>query len=159
MDRGYLGLAATLSTLGPLLWHKDQNLFATLVTLFLNATSEVYHENNANSADVQLQVKRLCRFLQPSKNMVFGSRHSMDSVKYMSALDLFQDFDELFARYMKQCDFPRISEVTGLTMKSKSTIVEPWPMRLRETATDKDFNILCASDRSGCERYVEWKRT
>ena len=74
----------------------------------------------------------------------------------MSVLGLFWSFDELFSCFKCECRLDEISEATGLKIKSKNTIVQPWPTRIKENA-QHDFNVLLASGHIGSERYVEWE--
>lgn len=50
----------------------------------------------------------------------------------------------------------------GICMKKDHTIVEKWPLRLKlgqgQAGAQLEFEILEASDHTGHERYVEWKR-
>lgn len=55
---------------------------------------------------------------------------SLDSIRPTSAKDLLCDFDDLFDRFMHECQFLDISKKAQLEMKSQNTIVEPWPLRL-----------------------------
>lgn len=59
-------------------------------------------------------------------------------------------------------DFEDAASSSGLEMKERHTIIEPWPLRvngnLRPTRKDKDdFKLRLGSMHSGQERYVEWK--
>ena len=87
-----------------------------------------------------------------------GSGHCPDLVRFLSAEVLFQNVDDLFDRFKRECHLDEISKVTGLTMESENTIVRPWPMRLGENATQREFDVRFASGHTGTERYVEWKR-
>ena len=86
-----------------------------------------------------------------------GSRSNPEFIRFMSAEILFRDFDELFSRFKSECRLDEISKATRLKMKSKNTIVQPWPMRIKENATQREFHVLLASGHIGSERYVEWK--
>lgn len=50
----------------------------------------------------------------------------------------------------------------GIYMKQKHTIVEKWPLRLQlkhgQPGAQSEFDILQASNHTGHERYVEWRR-
>lgn len=81
-----------------------------------------------------------------------------DLIKVMAGVLLFRDFDGLFSRFKRECRLDEISESIGLKMKSKNTIVQPWPMRIKENASQREFDILLASSHTGSERYVEWKK-
>lgn len=72
-------------------------------------------------------------------------------------LTMFRNFDKPFKQFMYECRFTEISRAAGLKMKAEHTVVEPWPMRLKENATQDEFNTLRASSHVGSERYVEWE--
>lgn len=74
----------------------------------------------------------------------------------MSAQLLIRDFDELFTRFKRECRLDEVTKAMGLKINSKNTIVHPWPMRIKETATQREFNTLLAFGHTGSERYVEW---
>ena len=65
-------------------------------------------------------------------------------------------------RYMQDLGFAEMSRGVGLMVKEENTIIEKWPMRLKlsmpQPGAQEEFDILQASDHSGNERYVEWKR-
>ena len=82
------------------------------------------------------------------------SRSNPRYIRFRSAQVLFRDYDELFSRL---CRLDEISKATALKMKSRNTIVQPWPIRIRNNATQGDFNVLLASGHNGSERYVEWE--
>jgi hypothetical protein len=75
----------------------------------------------------------------------------------MEALMLCHDCDRLFNQFMKDCRFETISKAAGLKMKTKNTIVAPWPRQLKKNATEEEFEIVHASNNNGSERYVEWR--
>ena len=62
-----------------------------------------------------------------------------------------------FQRFMDECRLEKMGKASGLQMKLKNTIVEPWPIRLKKNATQDEFDVLLASSHVGSERYVEWK--
>lgn len=63
---------------------------------------------------------------------------------------------------MQDLGFAKMSWSVGLMVKEENTIIEKWPMRLKlslpQPGAQEEFDILQASDHSGNERYVEWKR-
>ena len=157
-DRGYLGPEATLATFGPMLKRRTENPSATLVALFLNAVHEVFSPLD-HQASLRPAMGRLRSYLPITPNMVQGASSSNpEFMKFMSAGVLFRDFDKLFSRFQRECCLDEISKASGLEMKSKHTIVQPWPMRLKENATQREFDVLLASGHTGSERYVEWKK-
>jgi len=100
-------------------------------------------------------MNRLRRYMPVAWDALRGASYSPDSIRFISAVDLFHDFDGLFARYIKECRFREISDGARLEIKNKNTAVKPWPMRLGKDATQEEFDLLFASDNTGCERYVE----
>lgn len=50
----------------------------------------------------------------------------------------------------------------GIVMKKDNTLVEKWPLRLKLSPEHPDaqneWDVLQASNHTGSERYVEWKR-
>ena len=157
MDRYYLGPEATLAAFGPLFKLKTENPSATLVALFLNAVHEVCSPLDHPSS-IRSTAERLRSYLPITRDMVQGgSKSSPEFVRFMSAAVLFRDFDELFSRFERECRLDEISRATGLKIKCNNTIVQPWPMRIKENATQREFDVLHASGHTGSERYVEWE--
>jgi hypothetical protein len=58
---------------------------------------------------------------------------------------------------MRECSLSKISHAAGLNMKAENTIVGPWPLRIKENATQQEFDLLLASGHSGFEHYVVWE--
>ena len=157
-DRGYLGPGITLDTFGPLLKLKTQNPNATLVALFLNAMHEAHSPLDLLKSTLST-MERMRSYIPISRDMVQASTgNKADLVKFLSAEVLFRDFDAIFTRFKGECHLDEISKAAGLSMKSENTIVRPWPMRLRDNATQREFDVRLASGHTGSERYVEWKR-
>ena len=126
------------------------------MALFLNAVHEVY-SNADYLGSIRSDMERLRSYIPMTRDMVQdSSRSNPDFMRFLSAQVLFRDFDELFNRYKCECRLDEISKAAGLTMKSKNTIVRPWPMRIRKNATQREFDLLLASGHTGSERYVEW---
>lgn len=128
-----------------------------MITLFLNATHEVWTDQD-RLVSAAAQQKQLGRYLKPAQSPRQLSQFSPDMIKILSAMDLFRNFDELFARYMNGCRFEEIAKDAGLVMKTKNGISDPWPMRLGKDASQAEYDLLVATDLTGSERYVEWKR-
>ncbi|KAL9129400.1 MAG: hypothetical protein Q9217_002131 [Psora testacea] len=156
-DRGYLGPGATLAAFGPLLKRKTENPSATIVALFLNAVHEVYAPQDYRSS-MRSDMERLQSYIPITRDMMQeGGMSNTECIRLMSAQVLVRDFDELFSRFKRECRLDEISKATGLKMKSKNTIVRPWPMRIKKNATQREFDVLLASGHNGSERYVEWE--
>lgn len=104
------------------------------------------------------KMKRMVRYFPGLIGIRQRNPYSPEMIRFAVSQDIFCDHDGLFDRFMQQCGLLEISRKANLEMKTKNTIVEPWPMRLKQDATDTDFRRLCSSDFIGCERYVEWKK-
>ncbi|KAL1982084.1 hypothetical protein VTN96DRAFT_1797 [Rasamsonia emersonii] len=155
-DNAYLGPRTMLSTFGPLLKKQTENPHATLIGLFLNAIDE---EDSQSLASLKSDLSYLSRFLPITPNFVRrGDKSDADFLRLIFARDMVRDVDAIFGRYMKKHRFKEITRDAGLAMKSKNTIIPPFPMRLPKNATQKEFDLLLASAHTGSERYVEWKR-
>jgi hypothetical protein len=66
------------------------------------------------------------------------------------------------ARFMKDEEFDRLTQHSGMVMKKQHTIVERWPTRLKLTpgqhGADAELDVALRVGSSYTERYVEWKR-
>ena len=163
VDMPYLGLDITLQTCGPLLRTAAENPHATLIALFMNA---VYHaEKDLGDTyikdSMQLAMKKVVQFL-PVKEIPIN-RTSAAMVRMMLAKDIFRDLDHLFTHYMKLTDFSKASREAGMTMRTRNTVIDPWPLRFRkeygEAGAQEAIDQLMSSSSSGNERYVEWVRS
>ncbi|KAL9041133.1 MAG: hypothetical protein Q9214_004213 [Letrouitia sp. 1 TL-2023] len=153
-DRCFLGPKAALATFSPLLKRKTENPSATIIAYFLNAVHEVYTPQDYRHSTVE----RLRSYIPITQEMAQGRRSfSPEFVKFATASVLFRDFDELFDRFKRDCRLGEISDATNLKIKSKHTIVQPWPFRIKENATQHEFDVLLASGHFGSERCVEWE--
>ncbi|KAI9651810.1 MAG: hypothetical protein M1829_002440 [Trizodia sp. TS-e1964] len=156
-DRGYLGPQATLAIFGPLLKPKSQNPHATLIVLFLNAVHETSNLLNQLSP-TRLELERAVNYIQVSLAILQTNNTSdPDLIKLTEACLFFREYDRLFERFYHECRFEEISKDAGLKVKPKYTIVAPWPMRLKKSASLEEFIILLGSGHTGSERYVEWE--
>jgi len=149
-----VGTGNVLASLGPLLQHPNHNPHACLLGLYLNAVHEV-----STAADELAALMTLEQYI-PINKMVLMMRdpYNADSLNFSNAKGIFKDFDGLFQRYMERESFEEICKFTGMVMKATNTVIQPWPLRLSKTATQKDFYSLHKSAHDGSERYVEWKR-
>jgi hypothetical protein len=59
--------------------------------------------------------------------------------------------------------FKKLEQKACVTMKKKPTVIESWPTALKlrpgQNGAQEEFDLLLASNFTGLERYVEWKRT
>ena len=163
VDMPYLGLEVTLQTCGPLLRTAVENPHATLIALFMNAIHHAekdlgdgYIENS-----FRLAMKKVVQFLPVKEAPINGTSVAM--VRMMLAKDIFRDLDHLFTHYMKLTNFGKASREVGMTMRTRNTVTDPWPLRFRkeygESGAQEAFDRLMASSSSGNERYVEWVRS
>lgn len=63
---------------------------------------------------------------------------------------------------MQWRDFTGLGRQNGMIAKTKNTIIEKWPLRLKkrpgQVGATEEFETLLGSHHVGGERYVEWKR-
>ena len=162
VDMPYLGLDITLRTLGPLLRKKAENPHATLIALFMNAIHHAEKDlgNSYIETNLRLAMKKVVQFLPVKETPI--NRSSAAMVRMMLAKDIFRDLDHLFTHYMKMTDFSKASREASMTMRTKNTVIDPWPLRFRkeygEPGAQEALNQLMSSSSSGNERYVEWVR-
>ena len=132
VDMHYLGLDLTLQTLGPLLRTAAENPHATLIALFMNAThhAELDLGDSYIKDSLRLAMNKVIQFL-PVKGVPVN-RTSAAMVRMMMAKDVFRDLDHLFTHYMKLKDFSKASREAGMTMRTRNTVIDPWPLRFRK---------------------------
>ncbi|KAL2219085.1 hypothetical protein M432DRAFT_653989 [Thermoascus aurantiacus ATCC 26904] len=153
-DSAYLGPGKTLSTFNALLKPKPQSMHATLLCLFLNAVEEACTPIDT-LAWFKVNLSLLRRYLPTTRGVLDNPVRGSDAefLRLIAAADMSRDFDELFDRYMLLHQFPKISRDAGLEMKARNTIVlKPFPMQLRENASQEEFDLLHASGHDGHER-------
>ena len=65
-------------------------------------------------------------------------------------------------RYRVLHRFDQISAEINITEKESNTVTERWPMQLKlqpgQEGAQEEFELVLASNWSGLERYVEWRR-
>ena len=142
---------------GKLLKPAVLNPYATLITLFLSAISEISRSVQNEEVMENLMRKVMC-FLPPRIDTLARYMHCGESVRADKALTYFEDHQRLFNVYMKKLNLIERGRRAGVRPKSEHTIVDPWPHRLEPSATQEDFEVLDASSRTGREHYMEWMR-
>ncbi|KAL5401083.1 hypothetical protein PMIN03_011837, partial [Paraphaeosphaeria minitans] len=165
-DRGYVGPQTVLSTFSLLLKPKIISPKATLLMLFLNAVSEVYHNSDTNGQSRFHESRRLMQKFIPITpetiiSMVAGGMSAMNNtemIRISSCYTMFGDLDNAFSTFLKETRMHSTAKKCGMKIKKKHAIVELWPMRITEESTKELFDIRCASTHTGCERYVEFER-
>ncbi|TGO85026.1 hypothetical protein BPOR_0439g00050 [Botrytis porri] len=148
-DRGYIGPRKLLMTFAPYLKRKSQNPHATLLALFLNAVHESRTEKDYIYS-MATDSAKLRRYMPIERDML--QPYNADFLRCNDARSLFQDLDRPFDRFMKDCSLYEISKVEGLRIKTKNTLVEKWPLKLRNGAKQEEFDMLLASGHLGSER-------
>ncbi|KAF4626516.1 hypothetical protein G7Y89_g11646 [Cudoniella acicularis] len=155
-DGGFLGTYQTLKTFAPLLKRPTENRHATIIGLFLNAVHEVATPVD-EFVNFGSETDRLSRYITVNSSLLSSNTNSAAVLQMIEARAIFRNYDPLFDRYMQELDFPGIAREVGLVLKGRNTVVEKWPLKLREGATQQEFDVLQASSHLGNERYVEWK--
>ncbi|KAI1420169.1 hypothetical protein F5Y12DRAFT_788466 [Xylaria sp. FL1777] len=173
-DMVYLGIGATLATFGPLLPDPLTNAHATLLTAFLNAVPEakmMFRMMNPFAADIiaKLDTRAVLAYIRSDLRQPRGTIAQItqciqtEAIKIGAAMDLVGDMDRYFDMYMLNYDFADVASATGLTMKTRHTIVAPWPLRVKSNGPHpsqkekEDFKSLLGTSHVGHERYIEWK--
>ncbi|KAI9689028.1 MAG: hypothetical protein M1822_000765 [Bathelium mastoideum] len=161
-DERWLGIECTLNTFAPMLKSRTENKHATLITLFINALVTV--EEHLKYADMQKELEALKTYLGDP----FLSRPMMRNVnnpeflRLSAARALVRDNDRLFAIYESRNHFAAATAKVGLRMKNANTVIEKWPLMLKELprqqGAKEEFDMLMASGHTSGERYVEWSR-
>jgi hypothetical protein len=98
-DSCYLGVDTTVTKLAPLLQQPKSNPSATLVTLFLNAVTEVIHRRGEKNAVPRL--KLLMDYLPTPPISSLLSPNSADTLRLWDARCFALDVDEYFHGYVK----------------------------------------------------------
>lgn len=76
----------------------------------------------------------------------------------MLSIDLLTDWTALFDAFLDAVQFDKAARSAGLNVKSKHTIVAPWPYNAGPRTTQEEFEELSRAGTVGCERYVELER-
>ncbi|KAK7973521.1 trehalose-phosphatase [Apiospora saccharicola] len=159
-DLAYLNPVGAVSRLGPLLKPPSENPHATLITLFINAVHDIAALSGVDNHTgwMDAAIRKVAKYLPVSP-----PRHEFDAgvLRMMSIMEMFKDFDGLFAKYIERIEFVPVLHSMGMEMKETHTIVDKWPMRLKkrpdEAGAKEEFQDLCNSQHTGGDRYVEWR--
>ncbi|KAK8232876.1 hypothetical protein HDK77DRAFT_51232 [Phyllosticta capitalensis] len=153
----YLVGPCCLNLFTPLLRPVAENPHATLLTGFTHSIAEMGNEpvlRQEFRGSLDRTRKRTARYFpQPPETMDKRTKwlHS-----YAGAM--FQDWDGLFAHFMRTRGVMAFAVAAGAQPKEENTIIDPWPLRLKENATPEELELAIRSAHTGEERYVEWKR-
>ncbi|KAK3615501.1 hypothetical protein LTR22_027412 [Elasticomyces elasticus] len=161
-DVGYLGLGRTVGYLGPLLQRPQENLHATLITLFMNAIGETVSDSEQMRI-VKAEMKQVLQYRSLIRTTLL---YDGQSIMASCARDLVKDVDKYFDQYMgiemKKFGFHEVPQYLSMVKKDRHTVIEKWPLRLQlrphQRGAKEEFATLLSSAHTGNERYVEWKR-
>ena len=137
--------------------------------LFINAVSEVYHQDKASeAARLKMAMTAMKKFLPMTTpnpmslmGMMTGSAGAMadpDMIRIMSYYTMFGDFDKVFGTFLQQVRMSALMKKYGVKIRETNLLSEPWPMQVTEKTTKEEFLRLSASDHLGSEHYVEFER-
>jgi hypothetical protein len=134
--------------------------------LFLNAVSEVYHNNDPNGEQRSNESRVLIQKFIPVTpitlmTMMAGGANAMSSremIRISSCYTMFGDFEKAFGTFLKDVQMHKLTKKYGVKIRKKHAIIEPWPLRVTEKTTREEFEIRCATTHTGCERYMEVER-
>ena len=161
IDHCWLGPDKPLIAFSPLLRSKAENPHAAIVRLFFNAINEIENPMNAlpNVQTLQALEGRLAnvkKYLpRPSESEWYMT--SAIAVRFTEAGSMFRNIEELWRKFVVACDLEGLSLWYGLCMRETHRIVEEWPCRLRDGASQEEFDILHATNYTGRERSLEWE--
>ncbi|KAI8935049.1 hypothetical protein NX059_008713 [Plenodomus lindquistii] len=165
-DRGFVGPHTCLRVFSQLLKSTSQNPKATLLMLFINAAMET--DNIANpQGDIHSMIsamKRLETYIPFDKPRTDSSRGKTntsahpDLILRTACCDMFKPWDKYFDMFMDETNIVQIAAVYGMAIKEKHTIVKPWPYKVRNGTTKREFDVLRASGNTGFERYMEFQK-
>jgi hypothetical protein len=79
-------------------------------------------------------------------------------IRRNSCHEMLRDWEMWFGRFMEQTKLCAWANEFGARIKGKNTIVGAWPFEVGVRTTKKEFEVLCASGNTGCERYMEIQR-
>jgi hypothetical protein len=71
---------------------------------------------------------------------------------------MFKPWDRYFDMFMDETKITQLATLYGMAIKKKHTIVQPWPYKIRNSTTKREFDVLRASSTTGFERYMEFQR-
>jgi hypothetical protein len=132
--------------------------------LFLNVFGEETQLKPGGSTkqDMQTSMSQLAPFIEKGyramakSNTQTSSLTNPEMVKYASCLNFFGNFDKHFDKFLDTVRMKQRAEKAGLKIKETHSIIEPWPLRLKKTSTQEEFDKHCSVSVTGYERYMEF---
>ena len=165
-DACYLGIKRVLELYSPLLKSPTENPHATLLTLFLKATSEIGESNSEfNSIDMKGKfILQVCQ-LYGAIDIKFLNKHKQNA-EFLWRLDLaeiLQDFPAILHRYAKKHKIKEIAETMRIRPKEKPSLVsKKFPYMIDQKLKECDLKSQLENTNkqgfSGGECYIEWAR-
>lgn len=80
------------------------------------------------------------------------------SLRQLRATFLMADWKTMFDGFFKEKGLRRAAELSNLQVKTKHTIIEPWPYTVGLYTPREEFEVMRASQNTGKECYVEFER-
>ncbi|KAJ4365875.1 hypothetical protein N0V83_008497 [Neocucurbitaria cava] len=167
-DGEFVGPPICIDRFSRLLKPRSENPHATLLMLFLNAAAatEYVHNSDSNAQETEVAMDRLAHYMPYDEASLLNavlhtSRTGVEHpilVHRASCAAKLKDWVNYFDIFIRETNIPEFAQLCGLVIKEEHTIVQPWPYLVRLTTTRQEFEILMASERSGHERYIEFRR-
>lgn len=158
IDRGYLGLDATLGAVRPLL--RPTNKHATVLGLFIHAMWEMDDRNKLNVKTLKSSMTHCQKYIQDYPVISPFSAAAPQVVLMAAAKAIFAPVEKWYGEYAREVHMEEVSRANKLKVKESNSVVAKWPYRLKkkygEVGAQAEFEELLASDLVGFERYVEW---
>lgn len=161
-DAPWLGVRNVLILYAPLLRPKDDNRHGAIIGLFLHVFRDERREGERVPRKGMMQlIHRLLGDPHFHQQFGTGTDFTIFDARFLSATEIFMDYDSLFNRYSKRHSLLSVTKDLGTCMRQTQTIIDPWPCRFKSEswseAAQIDFDNLMMSGHSGGERYVEWE--
>lgn len=120
----------------------------------MNACQELF-TGEEKALTLRSHGRKVEKYLPMKPEMFSGMQFNADFMRFFEACGVFHDFDEIFRRYCNIHQLSKKYRAAWVKIKSLNTVIEPWPSLLKEKAKQEELEILSATGRNGCERYVE----
>lgn len=87
-----------------------------------------------------------------------NTRAHPDLILRTACYDMFKPWDKYFDMFMDEAKIIQFATLCGTAIKEKHTIVQPWPYKIQNRTTKKEFDVLRAGCTTGFERYMEFQK-
>lgn len=134
--------------------------------LFINAAVETDHAVNSQGdvLSVVSAMKRLDKYMPVGKPRatlprgMLGTNAHPELILRTACYNMFKPWDKYFDMFMDEARITQFAALCGMAIKKEHTIVQPWPYKIRNCTTKKEFDILRAGSLTGFERYMEFQK-